>query len=160
MRFFCQELSGTFLIPDSPASPSRHLCLVADKCKHRTTPDAPSIRTVSPAPLAGLIIFRPLHSISLRSVGRKLPRTENTAVRRRCKIQKMVARLRPTRPAISRVTSSGQDMQLARAASHGQDIGNMVRCSACSPASAIGRGAFCQKRYAEIPSNRCRDNRT
>jgi hypothetical protein len=39
------------------------LCFVAARCKHRTTPDAPSIGTVSPAPLAGLLTFRPLHAI-------------------------------------------------------------------------------------------------
>jgi len=39
------------------------LVLGGDRCKHRTPSDAPSIGTVSPATLAGLIIFRPLHFI-------------------------------------------------------------------------------------------------
>jgi hypothetical protein len=69
----------------NPASPSRHLCLVVDWCKHRTTPDAPSIGTVSPAPLAGLVTFRPLLSFSLhfrrlhfRSIAFRRPQTAET----------------------------------------------------------------------------------
>ena len=97
-------------------------------------------RHASAAPLAGLITFRPLHSISLqfrrlhfrsiRSDGRKLPRPSKTAVRPKIpeaamlrisvKNGNMAARLRPaTKSAI------------ARDASHGQDIGITARGSAC-----------------------------
>ena len=91
--------------PGSPASPSRRLCLVADRCQHRTTPDAPSAGTVSPAPLAGLITFRPLLSISLRSLGRKLPRPAKTAARLKISgFQAAALSLRHRRSAPLRIT--------------------------------------------------------
>ena len=97
-------------------------------------------RHASAAPLAGLITFRPLHSISLqfrrlhfrsiRSDGRKLPRPSKTAVRPKmpeaamlrisAKTGNMAARLRPAKKSA-----------IARDASHGQDIGITARGSAC-----------------------------
>jgi hypothetical protein len=89
-------------------------------------------RHASAAPLAGLITFRPLHSISLqfrrlhfrsiRSDGRKLPRPSKTAVRPKipeaamlrisAKTGNMAARLRPAKKsAIARDASHGQDQQ-------------------------------------------------
>jgi hypothetical protein len=98
-------------------------------------------RHASAAPLAGLITFRPLHSISLqfrklhfrsiRSDGRKLPRPSETAVRP--KIPE-AARLRPAKKSA-----------IARDASHGQDIGITARGSACRRGRGNNReiGHFC-----------------
>jgi len=111
-------------------------------------------RHASAAPLAGLITFRPLHSISLqfrrlhfrsiRSDGRKLPRPSKTAVppkipeaamlRISAKSGNMAARLRPARKSA-----------IARDASHGQDIGITARGSACRRGRGNNReiGHFC-----------------
>ena len=105
-----------------PASPSRHLRYDRQRGSRRA-----KHRHGSAAPLAGLINLHPLHSLPhsatqitrdafTHSDGRKLPRPAKTAVPQRFQ----AARLRPAKKS-----------ELARDASHGQDIGITARGSAC-----------------------------
>jgi hypothetical protein len=93
-------------------------------------------RHASAAPLAGLITFRPLHSISLqfrrlhfrsiRSDGRKLPRPSKTAVR-------------PKMPEAAMLRISAKTGNMAARLRPAKDISNTARGSACRRGRGINR---------------------
>ena len=92
------------------ASPSRHLRLVADRRKHRTTPDAPNVGTVPPAHATDSPALQPLHSapfqfrrLHFHSTAFRRPQTGET-VRRQIVRARMMAGAAST----GRETSSGQ----------------------------------------------------
>ena len=120
--------------PRNPASPSRHLRLVAARCKHRTTPDAPSAGTVSPAPCPDSPALQtvPLRCTNplrrLRGVFRCVPTVANwrdrpqigRTARNTSRMSRGFAR---HEPAIARDASHGQDTAIGREAPPGQGIG-------------------------------------